>query len=484
MKINGLMMQYFEWHMPSGILWRKMAEEAGRLAEEGLTALWIPPPYKGLKGAEEEGYAVYDLYDLGEFDQKGTVPTKYGSKDQLLQAVKVAQEKGLEVYADIVLDHMMGADGTEIVEAEEVNPDNRLETVSDIKQIEVKTHFYFPGRNKKYSDFQWHWYHFTGVDYDEKNDDEGIFKFRGKYWERQVDQENGNFDYLMGASLDLNHPEVQEELKRWGLWFVQTTGIDGFRLDAVKHMKFTFYNEWLNDMRTRYREELFTVGEYWSPVLEALRNYLESTEGALSLFDVPLHFKFHEASRKGADFDLRSIFQDTLTALDPVKSVTFVDNHDTQPGQSLESWVDDWFKPLAYALILLRREGYPCVFYGDYYGIEHDGIEPKGEMLRPLMRARAKRAYGEQHDYFDDPNVIGWTREGDEEHPDSGLAVLLTNSDQAAKRMYVGPNRAGAVYVDLTGNVEESVTIEEDGHGLFKVGGGSVSVWGRDAQKD
>ena len=44
-----------------------------------------------------------------------------------------------------------------------------------------------------------------------------------------------------------------------------------------------------------------------------------------------------------------------------------MDNHDTQPCQSLESWVEPWFKPLAYALILLRRDGYPCVFQGDYH---------------------------------------------------------------------------------------------------------------------
>lgn len=49
----------------------------------------------------------------------------------------------------------------------------------------------------------------------------------------------------------------------------------------------------------------------------------------------------------------------------PIDAVTLVDNHDTQIGQSLESWVNPQFKPLAYALILLRPEGYPCVFYGD-----------------------------------------------------------------------------------------------------------------------
>ena len=44
-----------------------------------------------------------------------------------------------------------------------------------------------------------------------------------------------------------------------------------------------------------------------------------------------------------------------------------MDNHDSEPGQALESFIENWFKPLAYALILLRKGGLPCVFYGDYY---------------------------------------------------------------------------------------------------------------------
>ena len=69
---NGTMMQYFEWYLPSGMLWNKMKEEAPNLAACGITALWIPPAYKGNSGINDVGYGVYDLYDLGEFDQKGT----------------------------------------------------------------------------------------------------------------------------------------------------------------------------------------------------------------------------------------------------------------------------------------------------------------------------------------------------------------------------------------------------------------------------
>lgn len=45
--------------------------------------------------------------------------------------------------------------------------------------------------------------------------------------------------------------------------------------------------------------------------------------------------------------------------------MTLVANHDTQPLQALEAPVEAWFKPLAYALILLRENGVPSVFYPD-----------------------------------------------------------------------------------------------------------------------
>ena len=54
---------------------------------------------------------------------------------------------------------------------------------------------------------------------------------------------------------------------------------------------------------------------------------------------------------------MRTIFNNTLVAENPNSAVTFVDNHDTEPGQALQSWIDDWFKPLAYSLILLRKGG-------------------------------------------------------------------------------------------------------------------------------
>lgn len=472
------LLQCFEWYLPENTdHWRWLAREAPALAQAGYTGLWLPPAYKCAQGVRDVGYGVYDLYDLGEFDQKGTLPTKYGTKDEYLAAIRALQAQGLQVLADVVLNHRMGADGCEDVEAHRCAFANRLEEAPSQEVITAWTRFTFPGRAGKYSDFQWNHNHFDGVDWDDRRKSHDIYQFEGKDWDDQVDRENGNYDYLMGADLDMEHPEVVEELDRWGAWYLETTGVDGFRLDAVKHISFSFFTHWLSRLREKSGKALYAVGEYWSPELSALTNYLDQSGQVMDLFDVPLHFNLCRASNSGGDYDMRRIFDGTLVEARSSRAVTFVDNHDTQPGQALQSWVQGWFKPLAYALILLRQEGTPCVFFGDAYGIPHDGVASMGESLKRLLEARKRFAWGEQTDYLDDANIIGWTRSGLPEAPGSGLAAILSDGPGGSKTMCVGSQFAGRTFVDYLGNRPEEVFIGSDGCAAFPVNGGSVSVW-------
>src|SRR5690606_39861477 len=89
---NGVMLQYFHWYTEGdGSHWRDLARRASGLAAAGFTSLWLPPAYKGAGGGYDTGYGVYDLFDLGEFDQKGSVRTKYGTKDEYLTAIAAAR---------------------------------------------------------------------------------------------------------------------------------------------------------------------------------------------------------------------------------------------------------------------------------------------------------------------------------------------------------------------------------------------------------
>lgn len=478
MDINGTMMQYFQWDVPAdGKLWTELKEEATKLKNAGITGVWLPPAYKGAAGKEDVGYSVYDLYDLGEFNQKDTVATKYGTKKEYIDAIKELHKKGINVYADVVLNHKMGADEVELVTAEEFNAGNRNQMIGDKKTIGAWTKFTFPGRKGKYSDFTWNWNHFDGIDWDQESAKSAIFQFAGKDWDKQVDDENGNYDYLMGADIDFNNTDVIEELTKWGKWYRKEADLDGFRLDALKHINKYFFKGWMEALEADAEKKLFAVGEYWHHDINVLQDYITATEGKVSLFDAPLHFNFHNCSKAHGNYDLRTILDGTLVQANPLMAVTFVDNHDSQPGQSLESWVEDWFKPMAYAIILLRESGYPCVFYGDYKGIPTSKIKSKKKELDKLMKLRKTKAYGPQHDYFDDPNCIGWTREGDEEHKDSGLAVVLSDGTGGTKRMYIGKHFAGCHFADVMGNAKYNIKIDEEGFGEFYVNRDSVSVW-------
>lgn len=485
--INGTMMQYFHWYIAAdGNFWTQLEARAAELAEAGFTALWLPPAYKASSGSFDVGYGVYDLFDLGEFDQKGTVRTKYGTRDQYLAAVRTARSAGLQVYADAVFNHRNGADEIEEVEAIPVGWNDRNQETGPSRKIRIWSHYNFPGRGDKYSSMEWHWWHFDAVNHNaDDSNDTTIYRLRDKHFDTQVDPREGNYDFLMACDLDMDHDQVRGELKYWGEWILDTASVDGFRLDAVKHIRAWFFNEWLDHVRHYANRNLFSVGEYWLNDIQALHWFLEQTGGRMSLFDVPLHYNFYEASRSGGQYDMRRILAGTLMQQQPGLAVTFVENHDSQPLQMLESPVESWFKPLAYALILLRREGYPCIFYGDYYGAHYEDVGRDGNkheiwldshrwILDKLLQARQNHAYGNQYDYFDHPNIIGWTRLGNDSHPQA-LAVIMSDGPGGNKWMEVG--KPNATFHDLTEHVDTPVYTNEWGWGEFSCKGGSVSVW-------
>lgn len=484
MEMNGIIMQYFESFIAAdGSLWNNLAADAPNLKALGVTAVWIPPCCKATD-VNNVGYAVYDVYDLGEFDQKNSVRTKYGTRQELHGAIDALHAQGIRVYADIVLNHKAGADETERFIAVEVDPNDRRSVITDEYEIEGWTKFLFKGRKDTYSDFKWSFEHFSGTDYNQANGKSAIYLIKGenKNWDDGVDSECGNYDYLMFADVDYSHPRVQEETLRWISWFLGETNVDGIRLDAIKHINDGFTRDFVNHIRENHGKDFYCVGEYWSTNGEVLENYMQNTEYTIDLFDVALHHHLYQASLQGKDYDLRHIFHETLVAKHKEIAVTFVDNHDSQPRESLQSFVEPWFKSLAYALILLRRDGYPTVFYGDYYGIsgEHP-IPGQKENLDKLMQVRRENAYGDQFDYFDHQNVVGWVRTGTEEHP-RGCVVIMSNGDPGEKTMFVGEIHAGETWRDRMGFIPDPVIINDAGQGVFKTNGGSVSVYVRDEE--
>lgn len=494
---NGTMLQYFDWDSNGdGQHWNRVKNNSAAWAARGVTAYWLPPAYKGSGGVNDVGYAVYDLFDLGEFNQKGAVRTRWGTKAEYIAAIDAAHANGIQVYADVVLNHKLGAETTEWVTGVRVDQNNRNVEYGGDVSLQTWTSFNFPGRLQgdgtlKYNNFRWTSYHFDGTDYAQNLGADGctncrIYKFRGtgKGWDPEVGTEYGNYDYLMGADVDFQHPDVRQHLKDWGVWYTNTAKLDGFRIDAAKHISASYFPEWLIHVRNATsKPNAFAVSEYWDSDINRLNSYVNTVNSnanaKLSAFDVPLHAKFQAAGNGWGSFDMGSLLTNTLASWQPTRAVTFVDNHDTLDGRGLSSKVQDWFKPMAYATILLREAGYPTVFLGDYEGVPGK-VANHAWMLDQLMKARKFHAYGKQNDYFDHADVVGWTREGNAQHW-YGVAVLMNDNQNTAgsKWMFVGTAHANQCFTDVTNAVTSQVCANASGWANFQAPPAKVTVWVR-----
>jgi hypothetical protein len=92
------MLQYFNSS------WKEIARKMPELAEAGYSSLWLPPPSKG-SGGLSVGYDLWDPFDLGSKDQRGSVSTRYGTEADLLQLMETAHRFGIRVYFDNIMNH-------------------------------------------------------------------------------------------------------------------------------------------------------------------------------------------------------------------------------------------------------------------------------------------------------------------------------------------------------------------------------------------
>lgn len=486
--MNGVLFQGFHWYLRMDFpgsggrnLWQFLADEADHLRSIGIDAVWIPPAYRGANRTGT-GYDVYDHYNIGEFavGDDASVATKYGTKAQLQAAISSLHGNGnnkhIDVYTDIVLNHKSGGQPADhFWWAVRVDPHNRnherWEEGWQSGKIELKayTKFTYSERHGQYSTFTWDTRHFDSVDteveirqnghtFTEKEEyiyrflyNEEGYKPHKKNFERWVDLEKGNFDFLTSCDFDYGRHDVREEMKAWGEWFVREFNFDGVRLDAVKHISAGYVREWLGHVRHRIGKNILAVAEYIAGNTATLHWYIEelTTKGdfpqSITLFDFPLYFAFNKISQEGEREDLRQLFSHTLAAEQSSLAVTFVENHDYEYGRSIRSHVEAWFKPLAYAFILLRKEGYPCVFFPDYYGSLdeewHKGYQSGREYLQLLLKLRKQFALGEQLTYVQS-SVAGWTRLGFVPGAKGAMAVVINTAYNRVQTIRMNTGRA------------------------------------------
>lgn len=106
---NGVMMQAFYWDVTEGgIWWNNVESKLDGWAANGIDAIWIPPISKGQSGGFSMGYDPADYFDFGDFQQHGTVETRFGNRAELENMIGTAHENNIAVIADIVLNHNSG----------------------------------------------------------------------------------------------------------------------------------------------------------------------------------------------------------------------------------------------------------------------------------------------------------------------------------------------------------------------------------------
>lgn len=550
--VNGVIIQAFHWFMPEpphvGMShWQFIAREADYWRRLGITAVWFPPPSKGSAGGYDVGYGVYDHFDLGEFPDKGTTATKYGTRAELQEAIQalhgvtpasvpIPGATYVEAYADAVLNHKTGGDNDDSYwTAIRVESNNRTRERRDegyeSGEIEIQSYTWFAhaARANAHSSFEWHARHFDSVDtaalirqagntFRDAPDGEGNSRYIYRFtcneqnyhppvkpgFDHWVSHEKGNYDYLTGADLDYARCDVREEMKHWGRWLLSFADFDGFRLDAAKHIDANYLREWIGDVRASSPKRVFCFAEWLSGDVSHLHRFLRRITATppfpqdVSLLDFPLRFEFRNASYVGQAYDLASWTRRTLMAEQPARAVTFVECHDYESGRDYESHVQEWLKPLAYAFILLRPQGYPVLFYPDLYGSAKHGPhvgQPSGRVyLELLLQLRQQFALGEER-FYGGGQQIGWVRLGGVPGARGAMAVVLSNALGGVRSVRMDTGRANQRFYhlatikfggdflvvrnryDLYGDKAEGLFTDGTGHGSFVTEGGAVAIW-------
>jgi len=201
---------------------RGILEKLDYLQDLGVTALWLSPLYAN----QPDGYHGYWPVDFYAMDPR------FGTFEDLGALVKECHARGLKVLLDKVLNH-----------AGYLHP---------------------MAKDPKYKK----WFHTE--------------------WNvRWMDKQRLEMGSLHGLpDFAQERPEVRDYLIKMCLWWQEKTGVDGFRLDAVKHVPIHFWKLFSRAMHDRGGKDFLLLGEVFRGIPSYLAQY-QAKAGIEALFDVP-----------------------------------------------------------------------------------------------------------------------------------------------------------------------------------------------------
>lgn len=421
---QGVMMQSFYWDVePRGQWWNIITDHLTDWSESGIDKIWLPVATKGQSGGYSMGYDPSDYFDFGEYNQHGTVITRFGSRKELETLISKAHDLDLEVIADIVINHNSGG-------GLEYNPYREKDTYTLFDQTHGNASGMF---NRNYENF---------------------------YPNSTSSYDDGSLFYEE-TNLDHNQTYVQDWLWKSensvAKYYKNVMGFDGWRFDYVLGYEPWVVKAWLTEVGG------FSVSELWDGNASVLSKYVDETGSGV--FDFSTFYKLEEALDRFND--LTYLDKDMLWQTHPDKAVTFTANHDTEKDANEDNNIDPENKLKAYAYIL-THPGYPTIFYSDYENLD---FKPT---LKQLIKIHNSLAVGPTQILYVDRDEYIMRRDGEGDNP--GL-VLYINHSKTVKRRSVTTNWKQTILIDYSNNTPFVATVDDQGVSQLEVPANGFAIY-------
>ncbi|ASW55882.1 pullulanase-type alpha-1,6-glucosidase [Plantactinospora sp. KBS50] len=382
----------------------------------GTTAIWLAPVFKNrpVQGSGDDISAGYHGYWITDFTQ---VDPHFGSTADLKRLVQLAHRRNIRIYLDVIVNHT--ADVIRYADEDYSYVDKATAPYRDAQGRPFEDRNYadgsraFPAVNL--DSFPHRPTFASGADSRVKVpgwlNDPTMYHNRGDSTFSGENSEYGDFFGL--DDLWTERPEVVRGMTRiYGDW-IASTGIDGYRLDTVKHTNLDFWPQFSQGIERAAQRagkpDFSMFGEVYSADEE-----IESTYVRRGGLPATLDFSFQEAARDyttagGSAQALADVYahDDLYTArdTDANRLPTFLGNHDmgrigsfiaaneSDPAAELRR------DQLAHQLMFLTR-GQPVVYSGDEQGFTGPGGDK--DARQDMFASRVP-------DYLDD-DLIGTDR--------------------------------------------------------------------------
>ncbi len=313
--------------------------------ELGVTALWLTPVLENDSPDSDNGYSTYHGYATTDYYR---VDPRFGTNDDYRRLCDEAHQKGLKVVMDMIFNHS----GFEHPWTHDMPSRDWL----NLPQWLVESKGTSDARGTSFLQTS---YKLTPV--------------KDPY-ASQVDLKETTEGWFVPTMPDLNqrNPHLMRYLIQNSIWWIETIGIDGIRMDTYPYAFAEGMAQWMKELDEEY-PNFNTVGETWvtEPAYTAAwqkdsrlsehNSYLKTVMD-FSFFDKLAQAKNEETDAwwKGLNRLYNSFVYDYLYE-DPTHVMAFIDNHDTD--RFLGNGHDSLALKQALALLLTVRR-IPQIYYG------------------------------------------------------------------------------------------------------------------------